>query len=346
MNILLNIPIFKQAYDEQCEAIRTVWKGAEKVFAEKPINESPAFKVALGPLPDTVFSVENNLFSSFFITALILLEVPRPRRRLYCAINQLFRTWVTSADNLLDEEDKVTLPLAMSGSSRVMRQVIAIMLADRILKDLLDAAIMEKSFLPEEASRLARATLTILFPRAAEEGMEEGGLKEWPLPKTVLRELHPLKTGSLFQVAFLGPELFEPHINRNRLAGLKKAMLDFGLGCQILDDIRDIARDYQQRKVNYLISLLFHAPDADANFKRLESLYEKSPALDSRWYNRFPEMTYYAAQRAIDYLQESFKNLAAHGLAGMDAVASATIEILMQRLDLRDLADPSRRKMP
>ncbi len=175
--------------------------------------------------------------------------------------------------------------------------------------------------------------------------MEEGGLKEWPLPKTVLRELHPLKTGSLFQVAFLGPELFEPQVNRNRLAGLKQAMLDFGLGCQILDDIRDMARDYQQRKVNYLLSLLFHAPDADANFKRLESLDEKSPALDSRWYNRFPEMTYYAAQRASDYLQESFRKLATHGLTGMDGATTRAIELLMHRLDLHDLADPSRRAM-
>ncbi len=146
MNVLLNIPIFKQACEEQCEAIRTVWKGAERVFAEKPLNGSPAFSVALGPLPENACTVENNLFSSFFITVLILLDVPRPRRRLYCAINHLFRTWVTSADNLLDEEDKATLPLVMNGSSRVMRQVIAIMLADRILKDLLDAAIMENTF--------------------------------------------------------------------------------------------------------------------------------------------------------------------------------------------------------
>jgi len=99
-------------------------------------------------------------------------------------LNQLFRIWVTGADNLLDREDKTTLPIRMPGRSPVMRQVVAIMAADRVLARLLNAAVGNALITPEEADILSDGSLQVLLPSAAQEASEEGGIVNRPRPTT------------------------------------------------------------------------------------------------------------------------------------------------------------------
>lgn len=223
----------------------------------RPPAGSPAeYSVRMGEIPASFFTARKNIFSTLFYSTYLALGILQPRRLLYGKLNHLFRIWVTSADNLLDNEDKCVLPLVMPGSSRVMREVVALMAADRVLGRLLNDAVAEGTLTARQAGALSEESLRCLLPSAAQEASEEGGVTSRPAPDDVLETIHVLKTGLLFNIPFTGVDLIEAEIDRDRLARIKQALLAFGGGCQILDDVRDIARDFVERRHNYVLSVL------------------------------------------------------------------------------------------
>ena len=148
MEFFNKIPVLSTSFKEQQETVSRVWELSKEIILAKRFD-SP-FKVEFGELPHEFLDFKKNIFSSLFISMLHLLKVPPERRKVYAALNQLFRAWVTSADNLLDNEDKITFPVKMEGDSRVMRQVVVIMLADRVMNRLLIDAEEEKVFSHDE----------------------------------------------------------------------------------------------------------------------------------------------------------------------------------------------------
>jgi hypothetical protein len=336
-SLLAETPVLRTAFEEQQNAIRSVWKHAEEILRVDDVV-SEQFRCTIDPLPEKILSLENNMFSTVFLAVLQPLGVAPERRRLYGKLNHLFRSWVTSADNLLDDEDKVTFPVRLPGNARVMRQVVVIMLADRILYRILAEALAERVLSPEEARRIADESLRVLLPSAAEEGFEEGGLEEWPEPDYVLNELHPLKTGILFYIPFLGPERIEKGIDREKLAALKRALMDFGIGCQMLDDIRDLARDYIQRRANYVIASLLHGSHA-ARARQLLDANTQNGDVDQRLDQVFPDETAVVCKAAARRLRGSFQALDGLGFEGFGRHAQLYTTMLIHRLDLAHLVD-------
>lgn len=249
--------LLTQALAEQRTCMAAVYDTATQVV-RPPAGSPPEFAVRVGEIPTVFFTARKNLFSTLFYSTYLAMDIPRPRRLLYGKLNHLFRIWVTAADNLLDAEDKCVLPLEMPGNSRVMREVVAIMTADRILGHLLDEAVAEGTITRHQASDLADASLRNLLPSAAQEASEEGGITVRPTPEYVLETIHLLKTGLLFNIPFTGVDIIEQEIDRDRLNLIKQALLLFGNGCQVLDDIRDIARDFVEGRHNYILSVLAH----------------------------------------------------------------------------------------
>jgi hypothetical protein len=247
--------LLAQAFSEQAACLRSVYKTAGEIV-RPPAGSPPGYAVRLGDIPASFFTARKNIFSTLFYSTYLALGIPKPRRLLYGKLNHLFRIWVTSADNLLDTEDKCVLPLAMPGSSRVMREVVALMAADRVLWHLLNDAVEEGALTGPQANELADESLRCLLPSAAQEASEEGGVTARPEPAYVLDTIHVLKTGLLFNIPFTGVDIVERDVNRDRLARMKHALLQFGCGCQILDDVRDLARDFVERRHNYVLSVL------------------------------------------------------------------------------------------
>jgi len=337
MELLRGTPLLFKAYREQVEVVKHIHQKTDEIIQNDP-SIPRQFRVTCAELSNEAISFDRNIFSSFFVAALFTLPLKRRRMRLYATLNHLFRTWVTCADNLLDNEDKQTIRLNMPGRSHVMRQVVGIMLADRIMQSLLDDAVRSSVISREEAGQLSKASLRVLLPSAAEEGMEEGGLQEWPPPEIVLRCLHPLKTGILFNVTFFGPEAIETCIEPARLAEIKSAMMEFGVGCQILDDIRDMARDFTQRKANYLLSLLLHSHESELNRCRLVALTSDGNS-DARLYAAFPRTTQTALDLATEKLQGALERLDILGMRGLSSMSELVINLLLKKLDLADVRD-------
>jgi hypothetical protein len=334
-NLLTQIPALNVALAEQQVAVRDVWRHASEVMR---VDESvpERFRVSLDPMPEHVLTLFHNMISAPFLAVLQPLGVAPARRMLYGRLNHLFRTWVTCADNLLDHEDKGTFPLRMPGRAFVMRQVVVLMLADRILHRVLDEAVEGAVITRAEARILSDESLRILLPSAAEEAFEEGGLSEWPEPSYVLEQLHPLKTGILFRIPFLGPEKIEQGMDPVVLKRLRDALQDYGIGCQMIDDVRDLSRDFQQRRANYLISLLAHGRHSQSSLATLADL-TRDGDLDRRLDHAFPEEVAWVCERAVARLSRGFNELDALGLKGYAQAADGFIAVLMARMDLAHL---------
>ena len=138
--MLEQTPLLSEAYQCQREIVPEIWEIAQQQLGNQS-EVAGKFRVLLSDLPDRFLDFDRNIFSAFFMAVMQPLGISEERRKLYGQLNQLFRVWVTSADNLLDDEDKQTFVVEMAGESRVMRQVVAVMLADRVMSVLLDRAV-------------------------------------------------------------------------------------------------------------------------------------------------------------------------------------------------------------
>ena len=326
-----SIRLLKRAFGEQQEIVREVHRLAAETI-HSPIDTPVGFAVDLDPTPGPLLTLRRNLFSTLFQSTYHVLNVAPERRRLYGSINYLFRIWVTSADNLLDLEDKVTLPIRMPGQSRVMRQVVAIMAADRILERLLNTAVHTGQITREEAAILSESSLQVLLPSAAQEATEEGGITDRPRPEYVLNTIHRLKTGMLFHLPFLGPERIEHSVDQQKLTTLKEALMSFGLGCQILDDIRDIARDHRERRHNYILSCLQWSADPYA-----WTLDQRKPQVDERLHIEIHHVALPPARLAMAHLCRGLSAISREGLHIRNQAIETMASVLFDSLDLADI---------
>jgi hypothetical protein len=316
--------LLKTAFDEYKLCIKAVFKEANALL-ESPPQTPVEFEVTLGTIPDEFYAIRKNLFSTLFQSVYHLLKIPESRRLLYGKLNHLFRIWVTSADNLLDNEDKIVVPIEIAGSSRVMRQVISVMLADRILKTITDEAVRNGTLTENQASLLSQKSLQILLPSAAEEASEEKGITHRPDPEYVLNTIHRLKTGLLFHVPFLGTDVIETSIDKETLTLCKQGLMSFGLGCQLLDDVRDIAKDHLEKKHNYILSKL--CADNPLYIAKLNDI-ESVIGTDSNIYDLFPDIVHPAADKALQFLTDGLVSLGSAGL-GINRSAARHLSLSM-----------------
>lgn len=325
--------LWAQASSEQRVCMRTVYKIADELI-RVPEGTASDFDVRLGSIPSTLFTLRKNFFSTLFYSIYLALEIPKPRRLLYGKINHLFRIWVTSADNLLDDEDKCVLPLVMPSASRIMREVVVIMAADRVLWSVLREAVTAETITSQQADVLSVESLRYLLPSAAQEASEEGGVLTRPAPDTVLDTLHTLKTGLLFALPFLGIDQIESQVAPERVVRLKHALMLFGGGCQILDDIRDLGRDFVERRHNYVLSVLAQ-DDPDV----LQAWADRTIRSGDRLYKEALPVCVDAAQLGFQKLTDACLVLQKEGVLPCNVSAARMASSMFTVLDLEDLTD-------
>lgn len=328
------ISILRTGFQEHLKCARTVYAVANEILqCDADVKE--CYQVTLGKIPEELFTMRRNLFSALFQSVYQLVGISPERRHLYGQINFLNRIWVTSADNLLDNEDKITLPVELGEKSHVMGNVVALMAADRILTDILLYAVESGSLTATQAHALSRGTLQTLLPSAAQEASEEMGIEKRPASDVVLNSIHHYKTGVLFNIPFVAPNLIEKDgdWNAKKASRINKALLDFGLGCQLLDDIRDLARDLVEKRNNYLLSLL-----AEESPEVLEKWHEQSHSIGDRLYREVPEWAQVVSKMARKYFISSTESLAQEGLPLYTAKGQKVlISVLYKLLDLQEL---------
>ena len=252
------------------------------------------------------FSIARNFFSSLFLYSYYRVGVPSDRRILYAAVNQCLRGMVTGCDNILDNEYKKTLETDLPRQAHRFRSVLDIMVADRVLFALL-AKYCEGSGLPvKTALRASAASLQALTESGAQEASEEGGVDQMLAPETILKTVHHYKTGLLFKCTWAVPTLLEPEIDHAALA-VQEALYQIGIGCQILDDIVDLAVDVKDRRHNYAASVLAYREGPEV-WRQVKNELKNIPE-GQGWDAVFPELAASIKKEAVDILGQGLGNL-------------------------------------
>lgn len=220
--------------------------------------ESLGERCPLLPLKDKQLTVQRNLFSTLFIMAIEAAGVPAQQLPLYALVNQCLRIQVTGCDNILDDEYKSVIPFALTGSGTRFRSVLTIMSADSVLARIVLDEVASGRMELSEGKKLLTSALSVLIPSGIEEHEEESLNKETiPTVDVILTHVHPRKTGLLFEAPVRLVEMMNA-ADPQRAPQVAKALGDFGVGCQILDDLKDVADDLANQKYNVIISHAFH----------------------------------------------------------------------------------------
>jgi len=279
------------------------------MFWEKSRRIMEGSGVRLKDPPEGYFSLEKNFFSTLFLYSYCRCRIGKRHRIFYSSVNQCLRAMVTGCDNLLDDEYKMTLNTDLPENGIRFRSVLDIMVADRVLFELLLDFCHREGLDRDLVARACEISLKALVRSGAQEASEEGGVNVRPTPEKVLSDVHHFKTGLLFQCVWAVPETLEKSIGED-VETVKRALYEIGMGCQILDDIVDLVYDARARRHNYVASLICHEPDEKVRLG-LERLAGKIPEkIEAQaFYSEFPLVFRKPCNLARQYLSEGLGGL-------------------------------------
>jgi hypothetical protein len=255
-------PLIQNLLGELRSGLTRYWEIADTILGESGVRlNSPG---------EAFFSFRKNFFSLLFLYSFHRADIPKSRRILYAATLQCLRGMVTGCDNLLDDEYKMTLDTDLPETAIRFRSVMDIMVSDRVLFALLLDDCRRGEIGMDQAGAAVAASMKTMTQSGIQEASEEAGITEILTPEAILSTVHHFKTGILFTCPWDIPALLEK-FSEDRISPIKAALYRIGMGCQILDDLVDMAGDIARRRHNYVVSLVHHGQGSEKD--RLSALY-------------------------------------------------------------------------
>jgi len=292
---------FKPLKEELEEALYTYWNTATQILDKSGINVIP-------PGPEYI-SIERNFFSALFLYSYFRAGIQKPRRILYATANQCLRGMVTGCDNILDNEYKKTLDTDLPQQAAKFRSILDIMVSDRILFSILHKEQAAGNLTSDQVLTATYDSLRTLAKSGAQEASEECEYEEILKPEIILNTVHHYKTGLLFQSPWALPDIIEKKDLRDA-SGIRNALFQIGMGCQILDDMVDLPMDIKMKRHNYVASLILHGANLNERGVLEVKLstgikYEQN----SDFLLEFPDARRIAATTALNYLNKGTRIL-------------------------------------
>ncbi len=290
-----------QLEDELSAALSVYWRTAARIL------QASGFKL-MDP-PDGYFSLEKNFFSALFLYSYHRAGIARSRRIIYGTVNQCLRGMVTGCDNILDNEYKKTLETDLPEQGVRFRSVVDIMVSDRVLFEILLREFKNNGLSYSKVSKANAASLHALIRSGAQEASEENGIYNILTPQQVLASVHHFKTGLLFQCPWAIPRVIEG-CGKEEVNFILEALYQIGMGCQIMDDMVDLASDLQRQRHNYVASVIYHEFDS-SHRKRLNSHKSSNPSAEEETdlFLKFPEALSVAKNAAYKFLEKGLGGL-------------------------------------
>jgi hypothetical protein len=289
----LGEPVFAGAYRLQVKTIKQFHALGGEICGDT---------CPLDPPDEEMLSVDRNFFSTFFLAITERLIEFDGYLPLYAMTNQALRTWLTSIDNILDDEYKEIFRFAGTRGGNRIRSAMALLLADRVIQEYIARQYADFDILSE----VGMVTIRALAPTALAAGNDTTAPSVVLPAEAVAEEVHARKTIELFLAPLSMPTALE-EIEPASLAYARNSLTHFGQGCQILDDLRDMPEDICARRHNFMVSLLSEA-EGDGADVILEGI-RSSP--NSRWtaWQRFGKLSRRAAEIAMDHFRTCYANL-------------------------------------
>ena len=197
---------------------------------------------------------ERNFFSILFLSLFIALDIPKVRRLRYGVILHCLRTVVTSADNILDGEQKGAVVLEENRSNPVLKNILLTLMSQMIISQ----TVREIVDNGEEAKWIETRLLDCLDSVAAGESVTSmRGRDRIASPEELIRAVHEKIGGELLRLALVVPIENETTL-REPMRLAEKGILAIGVALQMLDDVVDLEEDLRAEKTNLLASWIIH----------------------------------------------------------------------------------------
>jgi len=244
--------------EAQAEAVRTLYGDLEVVLGEKFRTEPPHVPSADEvTTPAGLQFLQEYFFLILFRSVFGSLGVKEDRLRVYSELNFCIKGTITAADNIFDDQAKSLLPLVQHTGARFM-SILQLMTFERLSRRVLDRAEAAKILTAKKRDEIQRGLLDRMGAIGRLEGSEEGGVSEIIPPDEMVENVHRVRGGALFALAFVAPGVLEKGAVGKRLSEAEAAIAQLGTAFQIVDDLTDFEFDIRRRSHNLLVSQIHH----------------------------------------------------------------------------------------
>jgi hypothetical protein len=207
--------------------------------------DSEAFRRSINRNADLVF-VQEAFFLIFFRSVLETVGVRGSALDLCCQVNFCIQGTITAADNLFDDQDKSLLPLRATGPR--FRSILELLAFERLLN-----RVLRRRDVSEAAGdQIRRGLLSRMAVIGSLEGSEEARISKVLTPHDMIEEVHRIRGGALFELAFVAPRALATSTDAGRLERASAAVSRVGTAFQIVDDIADFEFDVLRERHNIL----------------------------------------------------------------------------------------------
>jgi hypothetical protein len=239
----------------QAEAITCVKQDLPKVLDAKYIDMGQLVADSGGSIG--IEFIQEFFFLILFRSVLQTVGITTADLRLCCELNFCIKGTITAADNLFDEQDKSLLPLKIGHGSR-FRSILQLLAFERLGSRALERGVSAGSISKASAVQFQKELLSRMAAIGSLEGSEEGGVEGVMEPDLMIEQVHRVRGGALFELAFIAPRLLETAVDPDVLSRAQSAISKLGTAFQIVDDLTDFEFDLNRGSHNLLVSQITH----------------------------------------------------------------------------------------
>ena len=206
--------------------------------------------------PDIEF-VQEFFFLILFRGVFESIGVAPAGLELCSELNFCIKGTITAADNLFDDQDKTLLPLGAGEGAR-FRSILQLLAFERLAARVLARGMAAGAIDPAAVEELQRELLSRMAAIGSLEGSEEAGVAGVLTPERMIDEVHRVRGGALFELAFVAPRRLASPPEAGTLARAQHAIQRLGTAFQIVDDLTDFEWDLAHGRHNLLVAQVTH----------------------------------------------------------------------------------------
>ncbi|MEX0843171.1 MAG: class 1 isoprenoid biosynthesis enzyme [Gemmatimonadota bacterium] len=320
------------AVASQARAVRTVHADLGRILDPEFLAESPALPADGGELDvDGLPFLQEYFFLILFRSLFESLGVAPDALERYAEINFCIKGTITAADNLFDEQAKSLLPLRAGEGSRFM-SILQLMCFERLIQRALDRGIEAGHLDPPRRDLVLKGLLDMMARIGRLEGSEEGGVDDIPAPGEMVEQVHRVRGGALFALAFVAPSVLEEGEVRDRLQRAEPAVARLGTAFQIVDDLTDFEFDVGRRSHNLLVAQVHHHGTTEER-SLIERLWRReaavAPDASGLVEGPFQASAHAVLERAYVEARASFRELRGLGFWFPDRLADDVVHAIV-----------------
>jgi hypothetical protein len=265
----------------QAEAIATVREDLPQVLEARYLDMHALAAAGPGESIEVSF-VQEFFFLILFRSVLQTVGVEPGGLALCSELNFCIKGTITAADNLFDDQDKALLPLKAGEGAR-FRSILQLLAFERLASRSLERGVRAGVISAPSVQQFQRELLSRMAAIGSLEGSEEGGVDGVLRPDVMLEQVHRVRGGALFELAFVAPRLLERSVEPRLLARAQGAISRLGTAFQIVDDLTDFEFDVARGSHNLLVSQITHCGSAEEQ-RRLKTIGEAAGDVVAEWF--------------------------------------------------------------